>query len=406
MQFGVGGLLGLALGYCLARVLERIRVAEGLQAILLCSGGAMVFALVQSAGGSGFLAVYLTGMLIGNRERAVTPDTMRAMDGMAWLAQSAMFLLLGLLVSPHRIWEVAGPAVAVAAFLMLVARPVAVWLALLPFRFNARETGFIAWMGLRGAVPIVLALFPLLREVPQSGLLFRIAFAVVLASLLFQGTTVSVAARLARVRRPGYPEPLARSRLRGTRAPILEVMQFEVGPNAPVENVRADQLELPPRCRLLTVARDDALAALDQTVLRAGDSVSVLAPVTTLPMLSALFQAPGRAPTWEQASHDFLISGDALLRDVAALYGTRALTPEEEPLTLEAAMLRAFTSPPVEGDSVAIAGLPLTVTRMEGAQILQVGLLLPRLDGDSGGRLWPRRRKDGAERSGEGAEAE
>ncbi|WP_340527998.1 potassium/proton antiporter, partial [Cupriavidus necator] len=208
VQFGVGGLLGLALGYCLARVLERIRVAEGLQAILLCSGGAMVFALVQSAGGSGFLAVYLTGMLIGNRERAVTSDTMRAMDGMAWLAQSAMFLLLGLLVTPHRIWEVAGPAVAVAAFLMLVARPVAVWLALLPFRFNARETGFIAWMGLRGAVPIVLALFPLLREVPQAGLLFRIAFAVVLASLLFQGTTVSVAARLARVRRPGYPEPL------------------------------------------------------------------------------------------------------------------------------------------------------------------------------------------------------
>ncbi|WP_454711154.1 potassium/proton antiporter [Cupriavidus nantongensis] len=401
VQFGVGGVLGLGLGYCLANVLERTRVAEGLQSILLCSGGAMVFAIVQTAGGSGFLAVYLTGMLIGNRERAVTADTMRAMDGMAWLAQSAMFLLLGLLVTPHRIWEVAGPAVAVAGFLMLVARPVAVWLALLPFRFNARETAFIAWMGLRGAVPIVLALFPLLREVPQSGLLFRIAFAVVLASLLFQGTTVAVAARLARVLRPGYPEPVARSRLRGTRAPILEVMQFEVGPNAPVENVRADQLELPPRCRLLTVARDDALAALDQTVLRAGDSVSVLAPVTSLPMLSALFQAPGRAPTWEEASHDFLLSGDAPLRDVAALYGTRALTPDEAPLTLEAAMQRAFTSPPVEGDSVEIAGLPLTVTRMEGAQIVQVGLLLPRLEGDSGGKLWVRRRK--SEASGERA---
>ncbi|AGW91461.1 MULTISPECIES: potassium/proton antiporter [Cupriavidus] len=392
VQFGVGGVLGLALGYCLARVLERIQVAEGLQAIMLCSGGAMVFALVQTAGGSGFLAVYLTGMLVGNRERAVTPDTMRAMDGMAWLAQSAMFLLLGLLVSPHRIWEVAGPAAAVAAFLMLVARPVAVWLALLPFRFNARETGFIAWMGLRGAVPIVLALFPLLREVPQSGLLFRIAFAVVLASLLFQGTTVSVAARLARVRRPGYPEPVARSRLRGTRAPILEVMQFCVGPNAPVENVRADQLELPPRCSLMTVARDDALVAPDQTMLRAGDSVCVLAPTTTLPMLSAMFQAPGRAPTWEEVSHDFLLSGDAPLRDVAAMYGTRALTPEEEPLTLEAAMQRVFTSPPVEGDSVEIAGLPLTVMRMEGPQILQVGLLLPRLEGDSGGRIWKRRK--------------
>ena len=398
VQFGVGGVLGLALGYCLARVLERIHVAEGLQAILLCAGGAMVFALVQTAGGSGFLAVYLTGMLIGNRERAVTADTMRAMDGMAWLAQSAMFLLLGLLVAPHRILEVAGPAVAVAAFLMLVARPVAVWVALLPFRFNAREKGFIAWMGLRGAVPIVLALFPLLRQAPEAGLLFRIAFAVVLASLLFQGTTVSVAARLARVRRPGYPEPVARSRLRGTRAPILEVMQFCVGPNAPVENVRADQLELPPRSRLLTVARDDALAEPNQTVLRAGDAVSVLAPATTLPRLSLLFQSPGRAPTWEEVSHDFLLSGDAPLGDVAAIYGTRALTPEEEALSLEAAMLRVFTSPPVEGDSVEIAGVPLTVTRMEGAKILQVGLLLPRLEGDSGGKLWVRRRREEAGR--------
>ncbi|KWR78639.1 potassium/proton antiporter [Cupriavidus sp. IDO] len=394
VQFGVGGALGLGLGYCLAKVLERIRVAEGLQAILLCSGGAMVFAIVQTAGGSGFLAVYLTGMLIGNRDRAVTSDTMRAMDGMAWLAQSAMFLLLGLLVAPHRIWEVALPAVAVAAFLMLVARPLAVWIALLPFRFNAREKGFIAWMGLRGAVPIVLALFPLLKDVPESGLLFRIAFAVVLASLLFQGTTVSVAARLARVLRPGYPEPLARSRLRGTRAPTLEVMQFEVGPNSPVENVRADQLELPPNCRLMTVARDEALAAPEQTVLRAGDAVSVLAPATSLAMLSVLFQTPGRAPAWEQASHDFLLSGDAFLRDVAGLYGNRALTPAEYPLTLEDAMQQVFTSPPVEGDSVEIAGLRLTVTRMDGARIIQVGLLLPRLEGERPAHRWPRKRKD------------
>jgi len=381
VQFGVGGALGLGLGYCLANVLERIHVAEGLQAILLCSGGALVFAIVQSAGGSGFLAVYLAGMLVGNRDRGVSADTMRAMDGMAWLAQSAMFLLLGLLVAPHRIWEVALPAVAVAAFLMLVARPLAVFAALLPFRFSAREKGFVAWMGLRGAVPIVLALFPMLHGLPDAGLLFRIAFAVVLASLLFQGTTVPLAARLARVLRPPYPEPLARTRLQGTHAPALDVMQFKVSAGSPVENVRADQLELPPQCRLLTVVRDAALAAPDQTLLRPGDAVSVLAPVTSVPMLSLLFQAPGRAPAWEQASHDFLLSGDAFLRDVAALYGSRPLTAAEAPLTLESAMLRAFTSPPVEGDAVEIAGLKLTVIRMNGPRIVQVGLLLPRKPG-------------------------
>lgn len=396
VQFGVGGALGLGLGYCLANVLERIQVAEGLQAILLCSGGATVFAVVQSAGGSGFLAVYLTGMLIGNRERAVSADTMRAMDGMAWLAQSAMFLLLGLLVAPHRIWEVAGPAVAVAAFLMLVARPAAVWLALLPFRFSAREKGFIAWMGLRGAVPIVLALFPLLQGLPDAGLLFRIAFAVVLASLLFQGTTVSLAARLGRVLRPAYPEPLSRERLHGTQAPAVELMQFVVGVNAPVEYVRADQLEMPPRCRLTTVARDGALMEPGQTMLRAGDVVSVLAPAVTMPMLARRFQTAGVAPAWQQVSHDFLLSGDAFLRDVAALYGTRGLTPAEYPLTLEDAMQAVFTSPPVEGDALEIAGLRLTVARMDGPRIVQVGLLLPRgpvTAGELKEKVWRLRRK-------------
>ncbi|WP_020206513.1 potassium/proton antiporter [Cupriavidus sp. WS] len=378
VQFGVGGLLGAGLGYCLANVMERIRVAEGLQAILLCSGGAMVFAIVQSAGGSGFLAVYLTGILVGNRDRAVSADTMRAMDGMAWLSQSAMFLLLGLLVAPHRIWEVAGPAAAVAVFLMLVARPAAVWLALLPFRFSAREKGFVAWMGLRGAVPIVLALFPLLQGLPESGLLFRVAFAVVLASLLLQGTTVKFAARLARVLRPAYPEPLARARLHGTHAPALEVMQFAVQAGSPAEHLRADQLELPPRCRLLTVVRERALAAPEQTVLRAGDAVSILAPGTSVPTLALLFHKPAPAPAWGKASHDFLLSGEAMLRDVAGLYGTRDLTAAQAAMTLEAAMQATFTSPPVEGDTVEIGGLALTVTRMDGPRIIQVGLLLPR----------------------------
>lgn len=378
VQFGVGGLLGLGLGYCLANVLERIQVAEGLQAILVCAGGTMVFAIVQTAGGSGFLAVYLTGVLVGNRERAVTSDTMRAMDGMAWLAQSVMFLLLGLLVAPHRIWDIALPAFLIGVFLMFVARPVAVWLSLLPFRFNAREKAFFGWMGLRGAVPIVLSLFPLLKGMEDSGLIFRVAFAVVLLSLLCQGTTVALAARLARVMRPNYTEPLSRERLRGTHAPALELMQFLVATNSPVTDQRADQLELPPRCSVVTAVRDGQLVPLDHAVLRAGDAVSVLAPAASVPMLSRLFLTPATPPEWDQVSHDFLLSGEASLDEVAALYGTRALTPAEAGQTLEAAMLAAFPSPPVEGDAVAVAGLRLTVTRMDGPRIVQVGLLLPR----------------------------
>jgi len=397
VQFGVGGVLGIALGYCMATVMERVNVAEGLQAILICSAGCMIWAIVQTLGGSGFLAVYVTGVIVGNRERAVSENVLRAMDGMAWLAQSAMFLLLGLLVTPHRIWEIAGPALAVAAFLMCVARPVAVFVALLPFRFNVREKGFLAWMGLRGAVPIVLSLFPLLQGMEDAGLLFRVAFSVVLASLLCQGTTVALAARLGRVLRPAYDEPLSRERLRGVRSPGLELMQFLVTANSPVEDVRADQVELPPRSRLVTVARDGALVSLDQVMLRAGDIVTVLAPGTALPRVSRLFLGQAAPPSWDQVTHDFLLDGQAALADVAALYGTRALTPEEQERTLEGGMLAVFPSPPVEGDAVEIAGLRLTVTRMEGPRIAQVGLLLPRNAAedarDGKDRLWRLRDK-------------
>ncbi|AZG13718.1 potassium/proton antiporter [Cupriavidus pauculus] len=392
VQFGVGGVLGIGLGYCMANVMERVNVAEGLQAILICSAGCMIWAIVQSFGGSGFLAVYLVGVIVGNRDHAVGEAVLRAMDGMAWLAQSAMFLLLGLLVTPHRIWDIALPAVALALFLMCVARPVAVFLALLPFRFNVREKGFVAWMGLRGAVPIVLSLFPLLQGMEDSGLLFRLAFAVVLASLLCQGTTVALAARLARVLRPRYDEPISRERLRGVHPPGLELMQFMVAPNASMQDLRADQVELPPRSALVSVARDGELVPLDQVVLRAGDIVSVLAPTPALPRLSRMFLTETTPPAWDQVAHDFLLDAEARLADVAALYGAGPLPPGQQDSTLAEAMLAAFPSPPVEGDTVEIAGLRLSVTRMEGPRIVQVGLLLPRNAAeearDDKARLW------------------
>ena len=117
------------------------------------------------------------------------------MDGYAWLAQAGMFLLLGLLVTPSTMVGYVGPGLAVALTLIFVARPVAVWVCLLPFRFTVRETWFISWVGLRGAVPVVLALFPLMAGTPQAGVLFNIAFLAVVTSLLLQGTTIGLVAR-------------------------------------------------------------------------------------------------------------------------------------------------------------------------------------------------------------------
>lgn len=197
-QFGWGTLLGISSGLAMAALVKRAALGGaggGILGLLLGSAGLGVFAAAGLIGGSGFLAVYLFGLVVANRAASRVESALTAMDGYAWLAQAGMFLLLGLLVTPSAMAMTAGPALGVAAVLMFVARPVAVWMCLTPFRFRPKEVWFIAWVGLRGAVPIVLAIFPLMAGVPNAMLLFNVAFAVVLASLLLQGTTIRFLAR-------------------------------------------------------------------------------------------------------------------------------------------------------------------------------------------------------------------
>lgn len=197
-QFGWGMLLGLVSGFSMAALLSRVASRDaggGILALLIGSGGLSLFALTGVVGGSGFLAVYLFGLIVANRAAEAVEPTLAAMDGYAWLAQAGMFLLLGLLVTPSTMVDSLGGGLAVALVLIFVARPVAVWVCLVPFRFTARETWFISWVGLRGAVPIVLALFPLMAGTPHAGLLFNIAFMVVLTSLLTQGASIGWMAR-------------------------------------------------------------------------------------------------------------------------------------------------------------------------------------------------------------------
>jgi potassium/hydrogen antiporter len=199
LQFGWGAALGLGAGFAMGELLKRLgRGADGgggIRALLLVSGGLTVFAATTWLGGSGFLAVYAMGVIAGNRARRQVRSTLSAMDGYAWLLQAGMFLLLGLLVTPSLLLPTLGPALGVSLALMCVARPVAVWLCLAPLRFPPREIVFISWVGLRGAVPIVLAMFPVMAGVPGAQTFFNVAFVVVLTSLLLQGSTIAWSAR-------------------------------------------------------------------------------------------------------------------------------------------------------------------------------------------------------------------
>jgi cell volume regulation protein A len=229
-QFGWGTVLGVVSGLAMAALLKRVADKDaggGILALLLCAAGLTVFAATGLLGGSGFLAVYLFGLIVANRATGAVRPALAALDGYAWLAQAGMFLLLGLLVTPSSLLPTLGPALAVAAALIFVARPVTVWLCLMPFRFSARETWFISWVGLRGAVPIVLALFPLLAGVPQADVLFNVAFVVVLVSLLLQGSTIGLVARRLGV---ALPDPDDERRVRAVFGDFALDPALPVGP--------------------------------------------------------------------------------------------------------------------------------------------------------------------------------
>ena len=233
-QAGFGAAIGLLVGEAVGWLLSKLPLQVehgGVLSLIVVSAGMAVFASVGLIEGSGFLAIYLFGIRVRARAEAAAHAASSALDGFAWAAQATMFLLLGLLVSPRDMWAAVGPTLAVAATLIFVARPLAVWLCLWPMRFGARQRLFIGWVGLRGAVPIVLALFPLIEKIEGSYRFFNVAFAVVLASLLLQGTTIGWAAKRLRVVEPPATPPPEQRAVQGrlmldADLPLAEVFGF------------------------------------------------------------------------------------------------------------------------------------------------------------------------------------
>ena len=380
LVLGLG--LGVLGGRLIALGLNRLALPEGLHPLFALAGAVGVFAVTNTLHGSGFLAVYVAGLVLGQKPVRAIANVTTVLNASTWLAQGGMFLLLGMLVIPSRLLDVLGPALALAAVLMLVARPVAVATCLAPFGFHKREIGFIGWVGLRGAVGIFLASLPLLTDLPNADLYFNVAFVVVVTSLLVQGWTLKPAAKLFRVALPRRETATRRIELDLPGQLEYELVGYRVGSTSAVLTQNA---ELPGWARPAMVVREGRiLLPTEAGPARPGDTAYFLAPPGEVYRLDWLFAEGHEA---REAEHEtfgaFSLPGDVPLGELAGFYGL-PIPPRYAAHTASEMFATRFEGEVHIGDRIALGGATLVARRIRDGRATEIGIVFHT---DSLGRL-------------------
>ncbi|HKA75615.1 MAG TPA: potassium/proton antiporter [Pseudolabrys sp.] len=369
----LGCVIGYVGGQTIAFVLNRLMLAQGLHAPFVAVSALVVFAFANAVHSSGFLAVYLAGLVVGNKQTRAHNSVVVFLDAVTWLAQIVMFVLLGLLAWPHRLADSLFGSVSVALVLMLVARPVAVFLCLAPFQFQWREMLFISWVGLRGAVGIFLASIPMLVGLPGAYLYFDVAFVVVLSSLLVQGWTVALAARKLDISF-ARSDPLPRRvelDLPGQLA--REIIGYPVPANSPF--LRRGLIPNWARPTLV-IRNEEILTPSEAHPVREGDYVYLLAPPEKAQALDRFFvKMPPPTSLDPELLGDFFVPGTATLGALADIYGLQVAADHTE-VTLADYFSEQLRRRVKVGDIVELGPIALLAQKVVGRRVVTVGLRL------------------------------
>ncbi|RUO22960.1 potassium/proton antiporter [Aliidiomarina minuta] len=375
----LGALFGYLGGRLFIYACRKLPLSFAFFPLLAIGASIVVFAITSQLGGSGFLAVYLMGYLVGNARLPQVIHILRVHDGLAWLSQIIMFLMLGILMTPAALIEIAVPALILAAILIFVARPLAVFLSLLPFRFPWRDQLFISWVGLRGAVPIVLALFPWLAGLENQQMYFEVAFFVVLVSLMVQGWSILPVARWLKLEIPPEPEPDYRMPLDMVPGKdVLEVAAFKIEEDTPACDHHWDEISIPEPVEFVGLIRDDVwVRRVTNPLLTDGDTILVMARSADLRKISDVLASNGTGKRMKKNIFfgDFVLNADVTLNDLSGFYTLREASGENNDVTIAEVITRRFRRRVVVGDNVELGDIILTVREVaDNGDILKVGV--------------------------------
>ncbi|KJS15812.1 MAG: potassium transporter [Hoeflea sp. BRH_c9] len=374
-QIGLGIVLGLGGGFLIVQIIRLVPVERGLAPIFVLALALLVFAYTSAIGGSGFLAVYVAGIYTGNKKIRPKTSILRFQEGMTWLAQIIMFLVLGLLATPSQFPQIALPAIALAIFLVFIARPLAVWLCLLPFDFTQRETGFVAWVGLRGAVSILLAILPILGNLENGQLYFNTTFIVVMVSLAIQGWTVKPMARRLGLIVPPQIGAIDKLELDLPGAANHELLAYRVVADSPV--LRGERI--PRWARPSLVIRDGKSMRYQYAGrLQENDHVYLFIAPGFSRLLDRLFAS--KVAVREDDSEffgTFTIDPSRTGEELDLAYGPNLISAAERSLTIADLMKHRLGDNPDYADRVKIGRIVLIVRQTdEHGLIKSVGISL------------------------------
>jgi potassium/hydrogen antiporter len=373
-QMGLGILAGFAGGMAIVACVNRLRMERGLVPIFVLALSLLVFSVTGAVGGSGFLAVFVAGLYAGNRGMRAAPSLKRFQEGTSWLAQIIMFVILGLLATPSEFPAIAPAAIGLAIFLILVARPLAVWLCLLPFNFPRQDTAFVAWVGLRGSVSILLAIVPLLGNLEGATAYFNIAFIIVLVSLLVQGWTINPLARRLGLVVPPRIGPVDKVELELPGTANHELLAYRVVTDSPV--ARGERV--PRWARPSLVIRDGQSMRYQYAGrLKAGDYVYLFISPRYPRLLDRLFASPATLDVDDvEFFGDFAVDPSRPARELRAAYGA-VLKPDEAELSIAELMTNRLGGRAEYADRVSVGPVELIVRDVgDNGRIASVGVSL------------------------------